>query len=652
MGVSKTFSVLAVVCLLVMSGATMVNSTGPDFYYHTASELKSFGASGIELPLDSNSYFRGSGHCDGCHGFDATGNANVNAAGVDVSPIERWRSTIMANSAKDPLWKAKVSHEVMVNPTHKVELESKCTSCHAPAGNHFNLMQGENVYTMDSLSLDTVGQDGVSCMVCHSQSEEQLGDLNSGNLNFDPSGYVYGPFDKLFTAPMVDLVGITPAYSDRINDAGICAGCHTLLTNSVDLDGNLTGQTIVEQATYHEWLNSQYDDAGAMPATCQSCHMPRIQEPVIISANYAGLMPRAPYAIHELAGANVFMLNILKENADLLDIRANDAHFDTTIAATLRMLQEESMEMNLSLAGLSSDTVFYQMDMTNLVGHKFPSGYPSRRVFVEFVVINDANGDTVFQSGVLGSDFEINGVDTMENFEPHYDVINEEDEVQIYEIVMGDVNGNYTATLERAFQPLKDNRFTPIGFTTSHAVYDTVLILGDALMDDNFNYSDGVEGSGTDQLRYHVPLNGFTGSVTATANVYYQTLPPRFTKEMFSYSTPEIDTFRTMYDNANKLPVLVTSDTLSQLSIITDVSNVSKPEFSVYPNPSANGMFYIGLKGGITGTAKVWTSTGNLFHEQVISGNTPIELNVESGVYLLELESNGIRSVNRILVTE
>ena len=107
-----------------------------------------------------------------------------------------------------------------------------------------------------------------------------------------------------------------------------------------------------------------------------------------------------------------------------------------------------------------------------------------------------------------------------------------------------------------------------------------------------------------------------------------------------------------MYDNANKLPVLVTSDTLSQLSIITDVSNVSKPEFSVYPNPAANGMFYIGLKGGNTGTAKVWTSTGKLFHEQVISGNTPIELNVESGVYLLELESNGIRSVNRILVTE
>ncbi|MFT5280406.1 MAG: hypothetical protein ACI9P8_002047 [Bacteroidia bacterium] len=651
MGISKTFSVLAIVCLLAMCGATMVNSSGTDFYYHSPSELRSFGASGIELPLDSNSYFRGSGHCDGCHGFDATGFANVNALGVDVSPIERWRSSMMANSAKDPWWKAKVSHEVSVNPDQKVALESKCTSCHAPMGNHFNLMNGVETYTMDSLALDTVGQDGVSCMVCHTQSEDQLGDLNSGDINYDPSGYVYGPFDKLFTPPMVDLVGITPAYSDRINDAGICAGCHTLLTNSVDLNGDLTGGTFVEQATYHEWLNSQYDDAGAMPTTCQSCHMPRIQEPVVISANYQGLTPRSPYAIHELTGANVFMLKILKENADLLDIRASADNFDVTIEATLRNLQEESLELDLSLAGLSADSVFYQLDMTNIVGHKFPSGYPSRRVFVEFVVLDELNGDTIFQSGVLGSDFEINGVDTLENFEPHYDVINEEDEVQIYEIVMGDVNGDYTATLERAFEPLKDNRFTPIGFSTSHAVYDTTLIMGNAITDDNFNYNGGVEGSGTDQLRYHVPLDGFTGSLTATAKVYYQTLPPRFTKEMFSYSTPEIDTFKTLYDNADKLPTLVTADTLSQLSIVTGVSALNESVVNVYPNPSSTGLFYLDFDGNDKVAVRVWTPAGKLVRELDFVGNGMIELDVEAGIYLLETEFNGTHSISRIVVT-
>lgn len=628
-----------------------MNSTGPNFYYHSPSEMRAFGASGIDLPLDSNAYFRGSGHCDGCHGFDPTGNANVNANGIDVSPIERWRSTMMANAAKDPLWIAKVSHEVTVNPTHKVALESKCTTCHAPMGNHFNQMQGETIYTMDSLALDTVGQDGVSCMACHTQSEDQLGDLNSGNMNFDPSGNVYGPFDKLFTPPMVDLVGITPVYSERINDAGLCAGCHTLLTNSVDLAGNLTGNTVVEQATYHEWLNSQYDDAGANPTTCQSCHMPRIAEPVIISANYSGLTPRSPYGTHELAGANVFMLKILKDNTAALDIRANDSHFDTTIAATLRLLQQESLEMDLSLAGLNSDTIYYQLDMTNIAGHKFPSGYPSRRVFVEFVVLDDANGDTLFQSGVLRDDFELTGVDTSENFEPHYDVINEDDEVQVYEIVMGDVNGDYTSTLERAYQPLKDNRFTPIGFTTSHAVYDTTLILGSAQSDDNFNYNLGIEGSGTDRLRYHIPLNGFTGSATASASIYYQTLPPRFTREMFSFSTPEIDAFRSMYDNADKLPTLIATDTLGQLSIITGVAQSSVNDIQVFPNPSSNGQFELSI--GQSGPARVniWTYDGKLIHQTQFDGRTTINLNTKAGVHLLEVEYNKKRSVKRILIT-
>ncbi len=652
MGNFKSFAALSAICLLTVCGANLVNSTGPEYHYHTPSEIRAFGANGLDLPLDSNAYFRGSGHCDGCHGYDPTGNANVNAQGEDISPIERWRSTMMANSAKDPLWKAKVSHEVTVNPAHKVALESKCTTCHAPMGNHFNQMQGESIFTMDSLSLDTAGQDGVSCMVCHAQSEDQLGDLNSGNLNFDPSGNVFGPFDKLFTAPMNDLIGITPVYSERINDAGICAGCHTLLTNSVDLNGNLTGATFVEQATYHEWLNSQYDDAGANPATCQSCHMPRIEESVIISANYSGLTPRSPFALHELTGANVFMLRILKDNAAELDIRASDANFDTTIAATLRLLQQESLEMDLSLAGLSSDTIYYQLDMTNIAGHKFPSGYPSRRVFVEFVVLDDATGDTVFQSGVLRPDLELTGVDTSQDFEPHYDMINDESEVQIYEMVMGDINGDYTSTLERAYAPLKDNRFTPIGFTTSHAVYDTTEIIGTALTDDNFNYDSGIEGSGTDRLRYHVPLNGFNGSVTASASVYYQTLPPRFTREMFAYNTPEIDAFRTMYDNADKLPTLVATDTLEQLSIITGIATTVGNGVEVYPNPSSNGVFKIRTDIEGPTNVKIWTPSGKLVHEAQFEANTTLNLNAGSGIYLLETENNGNRHLQRILVTD
>ena len=88
-------------------------------------------------PDTSNALFTGSGKCAGCHGTDPVAYANVTADGADINPTSQWRSSLMANSAKDPFWRAKVAHEVAVNPDHQLELEDKCTSCHAPLG-HFN----------------------------------------------------------------------------------------------------------------------------------------------------------------------------------------------------------------------------------------------------------------------------------------------------------------------------------------------------------------------------------------------------------------------------------------------------------------------------------------------------------------------------------
>lgn len=198
--------------------------------------------------------------------------------------------------------------------------------------------------------------------------------------------------------------------------------------------------------------------------------MPRIDESVVISANYAELFGRSPYAKHELVGGNTFMLKLMKQNAQTLGILASDEVMDSTIARTQRMLQQQTLNLDLSFAGFENDTAFFDVRIENLAGHKFPSGYPARRAFIEFVVIQD-NGDTLFKSGVLQSDFEVAGQNAF--YEPHYNVISSEEDVQIYEMVMGDVNGDVTTVLERAYNLLKDNRLVPLGFTTTHPVYDT-----------------------------------------------------------------------------------------------------------------------------------------------------------------------------------
>ncbi|MBK6832154.1 MAG: hypothetical protein IPG92_16115 [Flavobacteriales bacterium] len=169
-------------------------------------------------------------------------------------------------------------------------------------------------------------------------------------------------------------------------------------------------------------------------------------------------------------------------------------------------------------------------------------------------------GYTVFKSGRVNSDYEVEGHDA--GYEPHHDMINAPDQVQIYELVMGDVNGNVTTVLERAKDPIKDNRLTPIGFSTTHPSYDTTRIAGVPGTDTDFNHNSIGEGSGSDVVHYHVPVTSFTGDLRAFARIYYQPVPPGWNAEMFSQSGTQIDAFRDMLEASDRSPTLVASDSL------------------------------------------------------------------------------------------
>jgi hypothetical protein len=283
--------------------------------------------------------------------------------------------------------------------------------------------------------------------------------------------------------------------------------------------------------------------------------------------------------------------------------------------------------------------------LRNKAGHRFPSGYPSRRAFIEFVVLKD-DGDTLFSSGVLRPDHEVQGQDN--DFEPHYDIVRASHQAQIYEMVMGDVQGSVTTVLERAFETLKDNRLVPRGFSTSHAAYDTTRIYGNALTDPDFNF-DGFEGSGTDRVRYHVALNGHSGTVKASARVYYQPVPPKWMGEMFALSTPEIDLFRPMYEGADHTPVLVAADSLVDVQLITSVRRTDESgSFTVSPNPTTDGRVRIGTMEELPVRVDVYSASGKMMSSQ--SGSQIIELPTTSGIYYLRaVFSDGRGSVRKVV---
>jgi hypothetical protein len=594
-----------------------------------------------ELPTGYNQLFAGSGECLMCH------NQQVNAQGESVSIISDWRSSMMAHSSKDPFWRAKVSHETLVNPGHAQVLEDVCTKCHAPVG-HFNAHHnGQEYYSIDEMKNDPLALDGVSCTVCHQITDESLGNY-SGNMILGTSKQIWGPFENPFAGPMINHTGYTPVYGPHIKDSRLCASCHTLITNTVDLSGNHTGDEFVEQAIYQEWKNS---DFPALNISCQTCHVPEISDTVVVSSMPPWLGGRSPFGQHHLAGANVFMLKLMKENMDDLGVTATEAQMDSTISRAKRMLQQQSLNLQLAEVLRTEDTLFVDVSVENMAGHKFPSGYPSRRAFVELFVLN-AEDDTIFHSGQMTGDYNL--IHENPAYELHYNMIDSEEKVQIYEMVMGDVNYEPTTVLERAYVHLKDNRIPPHGFTSTHISYDTVEVAGNALNDEDFNKISGVEGSGKDIIHYHVPVDGESGALRIFANVYYQTVTDKWLQNMFTYSADEIDIFKEMYQQADRQPVKVAFDELISLSTWKNEKLID--ENFVYPNPTRkfiNLDFAVSVQKvtfyNLNGVAVLnYSNNSNSF---LASANRQVQVPGKKGIYLIEvITSDGKYFTQKVLV--
>lgn len=650
MRTGKIKSIITLITILIGTWMIAVYSGATEKkYFHSKKEIESF-KKNRAYSYSTNTLFTSAGICMQCHGTDADGITSVDLAGNDINVMDDWAATMMANSVRDPFWRAKVSHEILVNPTHQIDLENKCTSCHAPMGKFNALHNGQADYSMLNLVSDSVGLDGVSCGACHQIKDTLVGDLFSGNLIYDTNHVIYGPYTGVFNGPMLGNIGYDAVYSPHINDAGLCANCHTLITSTVDLAGNYTGGSFVEQATYHEWLNSDFNtETNVSGITCQGCHIPRTNDPIILSNGHEFLPAKSPFGKHHLVGANSFMLKLMKNNITLLNLLANSVQYDTVIARTDRLLRYETIDMTLNETARTPDTVFYDLTLNNKAGHKFPSGYPSRRAYIEFVVMDNI-GDTIFKTGMLDANAELTNQDA--GFEPHYNTINSELQVQIYEMVMGDVLSNVTTVLERAATPLKDNRLTPKGFTTIHNAYDTCVIAGNALTDPDFNLNGVTEGTGADIVHFHIPLAGYAGNLNVTARVYYQSSPRRWMQEMFAYNSTEITLFENLFNTADHTPSLV-AEILSG-NMFNSINELNVDNILLFPNPVQNGKVFItGIPKNKVRSIRVI----NTYGETVMNiGSSEfdgsVELPFSSGTYFVIIETAQGKFVKQVVKTK
>ena len=546
---------------LLLSASTLVWAAAVMAQAHLAAQVPSPTEPTRSAAAHQGVAFATSDNCLACHNGLSAPN------GEDVSIGVAWRASMMANSSRDPYWQASVRRETLDHPSQADAIQDECAICHMPMarttahargnrGQVFALAPGgpsteRAAGPRDSDELQ-LAADGVSCTLCHQISPERLSTRERFNGGFvlaprAAAGLtMFGPYEVETgpTSTMRSATDAAPAKAEHIRQSEICATCHTLYTQAFGPSGEVIG-SLPEQMPYLEWRHSAFAREPASPKpngeggrTCQSCHMPDVE-----NARIASVLgePRERLARHTFLGGNFFMLRMLNRFRASLGVIAPAPELEAAAQATLRQLETDTATIAIGRAAVVDGRLEADVEVRNLTGHKLPTGYPSRRVWVHLVV-RDAAGAPVFESGAVDAAGRIAANDNdadPRRFEPHYDEIRVSDQVQIYEAVIAGRDGVPTTGLLTATQYVKDNRLLPRGFDKATAEPD-IAVHGGAVGDVTF-------GDAGDRVRYRIAVTG-NGPFTIEATLRYQPISFRWADNLRGYNASEPRRFVSYYD--------------------------------------------------------------------------------------------------------
>lgn len=511
-----------------------------------------------ERALAASNYFLTSENCIACH------STLHSDSGEDISIGYNWRSSMMANSARDPYWHAGVRRESMDHPAAQEAIEDKCSTCHMPMDRFSAAAEGGRGRVFANLDVPKSEApfvfDGVSCTVCHQITPDNFGEKASfdGGFEIDKSRQpgqrvVYGPYDvdDGLQQVMHSAGTFVPQNGPHLRESELCGTCHTLFTQTLNANGEAIGE-FAEQMPYVEWLHSAYRETDS----CQDCHMPKVDTETPITSVLGE--PRPQLSRHVFRGGNAFMLGILNRYRGELGVVALPQELDAGIRRTHEFLGTSTASVSIESARVDAGRLSFDVAVENMAGHKLSTAYPSRRVWLH-VTVADSAGRVVFESGALNPNGSIVGNDNDADggrFEPHYDVVERPDEVQIYEPIMVDEHDNVTTGLLSSMRYIKDNRLLPRGFDKAGAP-DEVAVRGAAADDADFV-------AGGDRVAYRVALTSTGGPVTVTAELQYQAIGFRWAENLKAYDAPEPNRFVRYYEaSAGNTAVRLAADSMT-----------------------------------------------------------------------------------------
>ncbi|HEY6942459.1 hypothetical protein [Dokdonella sp.] len=496
-----------------------------------------------------------SDNCAACH----RGN---DAAQTSFRPYSTWAGSMMANATRDPLFWAALdiaNHDVPGSGDF-------CLRCHTQRGWYGGRVvkagfgNPDNDVTLGSAGCLLAGQydsaddldsdfGGTTCHFCHRlMPQGPLGEAGYiGNANAwvdDADCPNTGEFEPCRRGPYTYANGdsqpphawVQSTYHTQSEICGLCHDVSTPDTSSGPLktlklaNGTDTGLPFPIERTFSEWRQSQY--AQEPQQTCQGCHMPMSEDPNASACVFTGFPNRSGnLAVHAFAGGNTWVPGIIKGQYGA-GIVANGgidraASFDQTTAWAKQMLAgaavlTTTIQDYTPPGGSTPGSMAVQVKVTNLSGHKLPSGYAEGRRMWLNLQVRDAANALVFESAA---------------YDPASATLTKDAQARVYEVLHGiyNHNGSNACDIEDGGgSPMfhfvlndciaKDNRIPPLGFRP--ATVDDPN--GYSLRPVGATYPETSPGSGVlvnyDTAPYAITVPaGTTGPLTVTARLYFQT---------------------------------------------------------------------------------------------------------------------------------
>ena len=507
---------------------------------------------------------------------------------------ERWRGSMMSQSARDPVMWAALSVANQDAPN----VGDYCLRCHVSRG----WLEGRSSPADGSSFTPVDLRAGVACEVCHrlvdnvpSTTDVAAGlDLTlraqlelSGTLPpqtlvgnamliLDPYDNRRGPFELPIDPPhpldtyktdLFDQAG------DPVARSRACGYCHNVsnptLSWTEDPPGNAPAQFWPNDAdtpppafgpssepgalfpierTFDEWRASDYAQPGGVLApafagsqpngrvgACPDCHMPRMTGKAVILPTGVNrdCVTTGCLPEHELVGGNAWIPLILQDTRWRLHSAANAETLDVTAARARSMLARAA-----TLTATLTTTVTgpqITVRVTNESGHKLPTGYPEgRRIWINVKAFNDAS-TLVYESG---------------SYDTATAVLTDDAALKIYEANLG-ITPAWAAQINKPAGEsfhfvlnntyIKDNRIPPRGYTVANFDQPGLRPVGATYADGQF----------WDETHYDLPSNTRRVEVA----LYYQTASKEYIDFLRENGGVDGATLGQLWDDSKSPPV-------------------------------------------------------------------------------------------------